>query len=72
MKLIDADALIESMEENPPVYGCDMDRVINAIKDAPEAKPKCRDCMFWDQYNGGVCEQWEKPTKHDEYCCRWF
>ena len=34
MRLIDADALIEQMKENPPSYG-DMDRVIHAVEDAP-------------------------------------
>ena len=34
MRLIDADALIFYMEENPPSYG-DMDRVIAAVNDAP-------------------------------------
>jgi hypothetical protein len=34
MRLIDADALIRDMDENPPSYG-DMDRVIAAVDNAP-------------------------------------
>ena len=34
MRLIDADALILDMGENPPSYG-DMDRVISAVNNAP-------------------------------------
>lgn len=34
MRLIDADALILYMEENPPSYG-DMDRVISAVNNSP-------------------------------------
>ena len=34
MRLIDADALIRDMEENPPSYG-DMDMVIAAVNNAP-------------------------------------
>ena len=59
-RLIDADALIRDMEENPPSYG-DMDRVIAAVNNAPTVGKEMAEALdcFRRVYvpHGIVCEQ---------------
>jgi hypothetical protein len=62
MRLIDADALIRDMEENPPSYG-DMDRVIAAVNNAPTVEKKDSEQA---DYNPIVIEHMEQ-CEYDIY-----
>lgn len=63
MRLIDADALIRDMEENPPSYG-DMDRVIAAVNNASTVGG-------WISVKDGLPEEHadEHPYEFEEYLC---
>lgn len=57
MRLIDGDALIRDMEENPPSYG-DMDRVIAAVNNAPTVNG-------WISVKDRMPIEKENPLTHD-------
>ena len=52
-RLIDADALMETLERGNWVHITDYNIAIYAVKDAPavEAVPvvRCRDCLYWQK-----------------------
>lgn len=70
MRLIDADALVEALNESGVPYRADVQGVLDAQPTADAVRVvRCKDCTYYkESYEGAFCSNTGAGMDEDGYC----